>query len=42
MDDFIEVYPNAVDPAACRQIVDRFEASGHAVRGRTGGGVAPL
>lgn len=39
MDDFIEVYPNALDPDACRQMVARFEASGHAVRGRTGGGV---
>jgi hypothetical protein len=39
MDDFIEVYPNALDPAACQQIVARFEASGQAARGRTGGGV---
>lgn len=39
MTDFIEIYPNAVDPQTCHQIVERFESSGQAVRGRTGSGV---
>ena len=39
MDDFIEVYPDAIDPETCRRIIERFEASGQAVRGSTGGGV---
>jgi hypothetical protein len=37
--DFIEVYEGALDAAACASIVQRFERSGQAVRGRTGGGV---
>jgi hypothetical protein len=37
--DFIAVYPAAADPERCRQIVAKFEASGQAVRGRTGSGV---
>jgi hypothetical protein len=37
--DFIAVYPAAADPQRCRQIVAKFEASGQAVRGRTGSGV---
>ena len=37
--DFVEVYDNALDTANCRQLIDRFEASGHARRGETGGGV---
>jgi hypothetical protein len=37
--DFIAVYPDAAPPALCRQIIDKFEASGQAVRGRTGSGV---
>lgn len=39
MDDFIETYPDALDAAACRAIVERFEASGQAARGRTSTGV---
>lgn len=39
MSDFIELYPHAIDPEACRRIVERFEASGQAKRGRTGTGV---
>ena len=37
--DFIEVYDNALDPAACRSLVSQFEASGVARRGETGSGV---
>ena len=37
--DFIEVYDNALDPGACRALIERFEASGLAQRGETGGGV---
>jgi hypothetical protein len=39
MSDFIESYPNALDPGMCRQIIEQFEASGQAVRGETGSGV---
>jgi 2OG-Fe(II) oxygenase superfamily len=39
MTDFIEVYPDVVDRDTCRQIIERFEASGQASRGRTGSGV---
>jgi hypothetical protein len=39
MDDFIEVYPDAVPAAACRQMVAQFEASGQAAPGRTSTGV---
>ena len=38
-DDFIEVYENALDPADCERLIARYEASGEAVRGATGGGV---
>ena len=37
--DFIELYPDALDSAACAALVRRFEASGQATRGATGGGV---
>jgi hypothetical protein len=37
--DFIEVYPEVADPARCREIVAKFEASGQAARGRVGSGV---
>jgi hypothetical protein len=37
--DFIEVYADALDPKTCELLVRRFEASGEAVRGATGGGV---
>jgi hypothetical protein len=37
--DFIEVYDNALDAGACRKLIERFEASGLARRGETGGGV---
>lgn len=37
--DFIAVYPDALPPERCRQIIDKFEASGQATRGRTGSGV---
>jgi 2OG-Fe(II) oxygenase superfamily len=37
--DFIEVYENALEAAACRALIERFEASRLARRGQTGGGV---
>lgn len=37
--DFIEVIDDALDVAACRALVQRFDASGQARRGATGGGV---
>jgi len=37
--DFIEIYENALDPAVCATLIRRFDASGEAVRGATGGGV---
>jgi hypothetical protein len=37
--DFIEVYDNALDASACRALIQRFERSGQAARGKTGGGV---
>ena len=38
-DDFIEVYDGALDAATCTKLIARFEASGEATRGATGGGV---
>jgi hypothetical protein len=37
--DFIEVYDGALDADTCAKIRQRFEASGQAQRGETGGGV---
>lgn len=37
--DFIEVYEDALGAETCRALIARFEASGQAVRGETGGGV---
>lgn len=37
--DFIEIYDNALDPASCARLIERFETSGEAGRGETGGGV---
>ena len=37
--DFIEVYDDALEAAACRDLIERFEASRHARRGQTGGGL---
>lgn len=37
--DFIEVYPGALDRASCTAILERFERSGEAQRGRVGSGV---
>jgi hypothetical protein len=38
-DDFVEIYPDALNAAACAALIGRFESSGGAVRGATGGGV---
>lgn len=40
-DDFIAVYPDALPAAACRAIIERFEASDAGTPGRVGGGVFP-
>ena len=37
--DFIEVYDNALEASACLALIKRFETSGLAQRGLTGGGV---
>ncbi|QPF72510.1 2OG-Fe(II) oxygenase [Roseateles sp. DAIF2] len=37
--DFVEVYDEVLDAATCRQLIERFEASGQAQRGSTGSGV---
>ena len=37
--DFIEVYAEALDAGTCATLLKRFEASGEATRGATGGGV---
>lgn len=37
--DFIEVYDDALSQHDCAQLIRRFEASGKATRGETGGGV---
>lgn len=37
--DFIEVYEEAIDTKTCEALIRNFEASGQAVRGKTGGGV---
>ncbi|WP_306582546.1 2OG-Fe(II) oxygenase [Dokdonella sp.] len=39
MDDFIEIYPSALQAETCRQIIAAFEDSGKATRGATAGGV---
>jgi len=39
MGDFIEVFPGALSPTQCADIVANFEASGQAARGRVGSGV---
>ena len=39
MSDFIEVIPGALNPEVCAQIVQGFESSGQAQRGRVGSGV---
>lgn len=37
--DFIELFPNALDPDTCAAIIRHFEQSGQAERGQVGGGV---
>ena len=40
-DDFIAVFPEALAPAQCAALVERFERSDHLRPGRVGGGVLP-
>lgn len=37
--DFIETFPGALNPQDCQTLIRQYEASGQAVRGKTGGGV---
>ena len=37
--DFIDVYEDALDAAACADLIRNFEASSKLTRGATGGGV---
>lgn len=39
MDDFIEIYDNALTPEQCAAVMARFDASDKVVRGKTGNGV---
>lgn len=39
MNDFIEVYDNALSADFCNDFLQTFEASPHKQQGRTGGGV---
>lgn len=39
MDDFIEVYEQALDAKVCAELITHFEASDKLARGATGGGV---
>jgi hypothetical protein len=39
--DFIEVYPEALSPTVCAELIAAFEKSGQAVPGRVGSGVMP-
>lgn len=39
MDDFLEIYDNALTPEQCESIIARFNASDKVVRGKTGQGV---
>ncbi|MFN4056014.1 MAG: 2OG-Fe(II) oxygenase [Alishewanella aestuarii] len=39
MNNFIEVYDNALSPALCQQLISAFEQSPHTQAGRTGAGV---
>ena len=42
MDDFIEVYEDALDPRVCAELIAAYTASGNRIkRGETGGGVNP-
>ena len=38
-DDFIELYPNALDAVRCAALIEHFEMSGQATRGHTASGV---
>jgi hypothetical protein len=39
LDDFLEIYDNALTPAQCEHILSRFNASDKVIRGKTGNGV---
>lgn len=39
MHDFIEIYPGVLSAEDCRRIIEQFESSGEAQRGRVGSGV---
>jgi hypothetical protein len=39
--DFIAVYPDALEPAACAALIERFEHSQQATPGTVGGGLKP-
>lgn len=41
MDDFVEVYEQALEAASCAALIEAFERSGQAVAGQVGGGVYP-
>lgn len=41
MDDFIEIYPDAVPAETCARIIEQFEASGQHQPGLVGGGLYP-
>ena len=38
-DDFIEIYPDALDGVRCAALIEHFEMSGQATRGHTASGV---
>lgn len=39
MDNFLEIYDQALTPAQCQQVISRFDGSDKVVRGKTGQGV---
>ncbi len=39
VDDFLEIYDNALTPAQCELVISRFNASDKVIRGKTGAGV---
>ncbi|CAA9352426.1 MAG: 2-Oxoglutarate/Fe(II)-dependent oxygenase [uncultured Lysobacter sp.] len=39
--DFIEIYPDALEPAYCQALIERFGGSSHVKPGLVGGGLMP-